>query len=229
MSHIFNKLNSIKDKLANLEMNFETEVKKEEQVNHYKNRIDKKLPYIVKNQTSKIKFDIGGEAFIVAALSTIMDFPFTLTLKQEITNNSSSKPIFLDSSRNLFSAVINIIRNIATEPIVEGKRKLIINCSVEALQAHSKEYFLEDTEKVLNQFDFQYDPPWVKKEKSQKPKKDIKKWGKGEYILCYACGQQNDGTFWRKRCSYDRNNDSYCIDFYIATCLNCDPDNTLTY
>lgn len=227
MSNIFDKLNSIKGKLADLEINFEAEVKKEEKSVDYKQRIEQKLPKLIKNQFKKVLFDIGGEVTIITSSETIYDFPYKLSLKGLISDSNESIPIFIDSSFVLFTAIINIIRHLSTQPLL--RKKLIINCPLEALSVHSKEYFLEDSEKVLENFDFEYIPSWVKKEKTNKSKKNPNKWNINDSIQCYSCGQQNDGTFWKKRCSYDRANDSYCIEFHIATCLTCDPENTLTY
>jgi hypothetical protein len=227
MSNIFDKLNSIKGKLANLEVSFEAEVKKEEKSVDYKQRLEQKLPKLIKNQYKKVLFDIGNEVTIITSSETIYDFPYKLILKSIISNTNESIPIFIDSSLVLFNPIISMIRHLSTEPLL--RKKMIINCPLEALIVHSKEYFLDDSDKVLDNFEFEYIPPWEKREKPCKSKKNPNKWNINDYIQCYSCGQQNDGTFWKKRCSYDRANDSYCIDFYIATCLTCDPENTLTY
>lgn len=235
MSNIFNKLNDLKGKLANLELDFESEIKKEEKVEDMKGRLEKKLPLVIKMQNSKLKLDIGNEIEIITTEQTILNFPFKLNLKEEILSSSNniknSKGLFIDSSKFLFSPIINIIRHLSDNPSFELNKDLIINCSEESLKVHAKEFFLEDTDKVLSKFNFQFVAPWerIKRTEVPKNKKNPNKWGPNDYILCYSCGSANDGNHWKKRCSYDRADDSYCISFYIATCLTCDPENTLTY
>jgi hypothetical protein len=225
MSDIFNKLSNLKGKLADLELNFDQEIKKEEGIEEYKKRMALKMPLIKEMQVSRLKFNVGNEQTIQCAQSTIKNFPFTLTLKNETSNE-----IFIDSSIHLFSTVLDMIRSITPENVnSEERRKLTVTRPFEAIQVHSKEYFLEDTEKVLNKFEFVYMAPWVKRVPDEKKKKVTNKWGANDYILCYGCSAQNYGQHWKKRCSYDRADDSYCINFYIATCLTCDPDNTKVY
>jgi len=229
MSDIFNRLNSLKNKLNDLEQTVTTEVKREEIQGVYKERIDKKLPMIREMQNNKLKINLGDEDLIFTSRITINKFPFKLSLKEEIKNIGSEEELYLDSSVSLFSSIIEIIRNLAENPTPEKKKNIVITCHPDALRAHAKEYFLEDTDKVFNNFELVYSPPWVKRKVEQKSKQDPNKWPKDVYICCYSCGNQNDGTHWRKRANYDRSNDNYCIDNYIATCLNCDPSNTLQY
>ena len=229
MSDIFNKLNNLKVRLADLEINFTEEIKKEEEIGLYKSRMDKKLPAIREYQTAKVKFNLGNEIILTSSLKTILSFPYKLTLKDEIKFIKSNDELFIDSSESLFSPIVEMIRISSNNPTFEGRNKIAITCSQEAIKVHAKEYFGEDTEKVLDRFEFVYSPEWIKKVLEAKPKKSINKWGPNDYILCYSCGTQNAGEHWKKRCSYDRANDSYCIDYFIATCMTCDPSNTLTY
>ena len=74
MTSIFNKLNDIKGKLASLEENITTEIKKEEEINFYKQRIDKKIPFIIKQQKSKIKLNVGNEFTYVTSIESILSF-----------------------------------------------------------------------------------------------------------------------------------------------------------
>lgn len=233
MTDIFNKLNDIKSKLAELDKNIVVEIKKEKEENLYKNRMDSKLPKVIESQLSKIYLNIGNEIFLTCSLSSFINFPYKLSLKEEVMNysrsNSKQNPIFIDSSESLFFPIIEIIRCLSNNPDFEQIKTITVSSCPHSVEKHCKEFFLEDTEKVLSRFSFVFKPFWIKSQKAQKKTKLTNKWKSDAYILCYACGGQNDGTFWRKRCSYDRADDSYCIEFYIATCMNCDPDNTLTY
>ena len=232
MTNIFNKLNDLKGKLANLELDFESEIKKEETLEDMKGRLEKKLPLVIKMQNSKIKLDIGNELELITTEQTILNFPYKLSLKQDISScNNCSKGLFIDSSRNLFSPIINIIRHLSNNPTSELNKDLIINCTLDSLKVHAKEYFLEDTDTVLSKFNFEFVPEWQRTKRAEivKFKKSINKWGKNDYILCYSCGSANEGQHWRKKCSYDRAEDTYSVGGFIATCINCDPENTLTY
>lgn len=229
MSDIFNKLNSLKEKLAELEQSKVPEVVIEETKNTYKSRIDSKLPAIIALQSSKIKLDIGNECTLMTTLSTITNFPYKLILKDIVNSVSLREPIFIDASENLFTPILDIIRVLSEEPNFEGKRVIKTSLSVEVVAHFCRDFFLEDTSKILEKFDFIYTPPWIKRVKENKKKVNPNKWSPNDYIQCYSCGQTNDGTFWKKRCSYDRQDDSYCINFFIATCTNCDPENSLTY
>ncbi len=229
MTDIFNKLNDIKSKLASLEVNITHEIKKEQIENVYKSRMETKLPQIIKYQKSKVKFNVGNEVTIICSLDTLLSFPFALSLKEEALHIQNEKAIFVDASESLFSPVVDMIRFISQNSLNDNKKTLIVSSYPSAIEKHSKEYFMDDTEKVLSRFIFVYKPFWVKSVPQEKKKKQLNKWSKNDYIQCYSCGAQNDGTFWRKRCSYDRADDSYCIGFYIATCMACDPSNTLTY
>lgn len=229
MTDIFNKLNDIKSKLASLEVNISHEIKKEENENVYKTRMDSKLPKIIKYQNSKVKFNVGNEVILMCSLDTLIAFPFSLSLKEEALHIKPGESLFIDASESLFAPIIEMIRFISENSLNDNKKTLIVSACPSAIEKHSKEYFKDDTEKVISRFIFIYKPFWVKQEPKEKKKKQTNKWGKNDYILCYSCGAQNDGTFWRKRCSYDRADDTYCIGYYIATCMNCDPSNTLTY
>ena len=226
MSDIYNKLNSLKSKLNNLEQTVSEEVKKEQSNIIYKDRLNQKLPIIKENQLNKIKFNVGNEVTLMTSNYSIKNFPYKLTLKDEILGGENE--IFVDSSESIFSAILEIIRTLANEKL-DVKKQLVVTCNIHALEIHAKEYFQDDTAEVLKKFDLIFNPPWVKKFTEKKPKRDPNKWTPDIYILCYSCGTQNDGSHWRKRATYDRGNDSYCIDNYIATCLSCDPENTLQY
>lgn len=227
MSDIFNKLNQLKGKLTELEVNIADEVRKEQTMGSYKERLDKKLPLLREMQRERVNINVGNELLVTTSKSTINNFPFKLSIKEEV--KSTNNEIFVDSSESLFSGILEIIRSLSNDPDIKEKRKLIVTCNTNALEIHAKEFFGEDTTKILEGFELISIPFWTKCKKEEKKRKDPNKWGADAYILCYSCGSQNDGTHWRKRCSYDRADDSYCIDFYIATCLTCDPSNTLTY
>lgn len=229
MSDIFNKLNSLKGKLSVLEQNVIPEVKVEDTVDTYKSRISNKIPSIISSQSSKIRLDIGNECILMTTLPTIINFPFKLTLKDVIASLSFNETVFVDASENLFTPILDIIRILSEEPNFEGKKVIKTTLSVEVVAHFCNDFFLDDTSKILEKFDFIYTPPWIKRVKESKKKVNPNKWSTSDYIQCYSCGQTNDGTFWKKRCSYDRQDDSYCINFFIATCTNCDPENTLTY
>lgn len=228
MSDIFNRLNSLKNKLNDLELTVTTEVKKEEIQGVYRDRIDKKLPYIREMQNSKLKINVGDETTITTSHFAINNFPYKLSLKEDIKFIGTDE-LYVDSSESLFSSIVDIIRVLSNDPKLEGQKKLVISCHPDALKIHAKDYFLEDTDKVIGMFELIYSPPWVKRKVQHKPRQDPNKWSKDSIIQCYSCGSQNDGTHWRKKASYDRGNDNYCIDNYIATCMNCDPSNTLQY
>lgn len=229
MSDIFNKLNSLKGKLAELEKNVVHEVIVEDTTNTLKSRIDSKIPLIIATQSSKIRLDVGNECVLMTTLSTITNFPFKLTLKDIISSANSNELIFVDASEQLFTPILDIIRILSEQPNFEGKKLIKTALSAEVVAHFCNNYFLEDTSKVLEKFDFIYTPPWIKRIKENKKKINPNKWSVNDYIQCYSCGQTNDGTFWKKRCSYDRQDDSYCINFFIATCTSCDPENSLTY
>lgn len=227
MSDIFNKLNQLKGKLTELEVNIADEVRKEQTMGSYKERLEKKLPLLREMQRERVSINVGNEVQLITSKSTINNFPFKLSIKDEI--KTTQDEIFVDSSESLFSGILEIIRSLSSDPEIKEKRKLIVTCNTQALEIHAKDFFSDDTQKVLEAFDLISVPFWTKVKKEERKKKDPNKWGADVYILCYSCGSQNDGTHWRKRCSYDRADDSYCIEFYIATCLTCDPSNTLTY
>lgn len=231
MTDIFNKLNLLKNKLNDLEQSVSEEVKREESKVIYKERINKKLPFVkeYQNSSSRVKINVGNELILQTSTNSINTFPYKLTLKDAIKNLDKNGEIFIDSSESLFSAILEIIRTISNNQNLEIQKKMIISCHPDALHIHANEYFLEDTDEVLKKFDFIYSPPWVKRVSQAKPRQDPNKWPKDTYILCYSCGSQNDGTHWRKHANSDRSNDNYCIDNYIATCLVCDPSNTLQY
>lgn len=229
MTDIFNRLNSLKNKLNDLEQTVTTEVKREEIQGIYKDRVDKKLPLIREMQNSKLIINAGDEDILVTSKTTISRFPYKLSLKEEIKFLGTEEELYIDTSLHLFSPILEIIRFLAENPNPESKKKLVIESHPDAIKVHAKEFFLEDTEKVINNFELIYSPPWVKRKVEQKSRQDPNKWPKDTYVCCYSCGTQNDGTHWRKKATYDRANDNYCIDNYIATCLNCDPGNTLQY
>lgn len=229
MSDIFNKLNGLKGKLAELEKNVVVESNVEVVTNTFKSRIESKIPLLISSQKSKVRLDIGNECILITTLSTIKDFPYKLTLKEHINIPNDSEPYFIDSSEQLFTPILDMIRYLSENPQFEGKKLIKTSISVEAVAHYCKEYFLEDTSAVLEKFDFIYTPNWIKRIKEIKKRFNPNKWMPGDYIQCYSCSSNNDGTFWKKRCSYDRQDDSYCINFFIATCTNCDPENTLSY
>lgn len=229
MSEIYNKLNSLKNRLNDLELTVTQEVKKEETQHIYKARMEKKLPLIKEMQNSKVSINAGQEATFTTSRFTIQSFPYSLSLKEDVKTLREDEEVFVDSSESLFSAILDMIRVLAENPALEAQKKLVIACHPDALRNHATEFFGEDTENVFKRFEFIYNPVWVKREVKHKPRQDPNKWPKDACIQCYSCGSQNEGSHWKKRCSYDRANDSYCIDYYIATCMTCDPGNTLTY
>lgn len=54
MSDIFNKLNQLKGKLTELEVNIADEVRKEQTMGSYKERLDKKLPLLREMQRREL-------------------------------------------------------------------------------------------------------------------------------------------------------------------------------
>lgn len=229
MSDIFSKLNNLKDKLNDLEMTVSEEVKKEQIQGVYKERIEKKMPQIRQNLNEKVKINTGDEAVLITSQNSIKNFPYKLSIKEEVNNLRSSEELWVDSSESLFTVILEIIRFLTNNPNLEAQRKLVIFCHPEALKIHAKEFFLEDTDTVLEKFELIYCCPWVKRKVQSKQKQDPNKWNKMVNIKCYNCGAENDGTHWRKKPNYDRSDDDYCVEGYIATCLVCDPDNSRNY
>lgn len=229
MTDIFAKLNNLKSKLQDLEVNVSEEVKKEESLKGLKARLDKKLPLVRQMQKSKVIINAGDEIKIATSEATINNFPYKLVLKDELKNLKQGEELFVDASEHLFSAVIDIIRTLSMNPEINEIRSLVVSCHPDALTVFSKEMFLEDSKTVLDKFNFTYVAPWAKIVRIPEKKKEKNIWDASSPILCYSCGAVNTGTHWRKLSNSGRSDDSYCINGYIATCLNCDPNNTISY
>jgi len=229
MSDIFSKLNNLKNKLNDLEMTVSEEVKKEQIQGIYKDRIEEKMPQVRQNLREKVKINTGDESVLVTSQNSIKKFPYKLSFRDEVSVLKSDEELWVDSSESLFTVILEIIRVLSNNPHLEAQRKLVIFCHPEALKIHAKEFFLEDTDKVLEKFELIYCCPWIKRKVQSKQKQDPNKWNKNVNIKCYSCGNDNDGTHWKKKPNYHRSDDEYCVEGYIATCMTCDSDNTLNY
>lgn len=171
MSDIFNKLNQLKGKLTELEVNIADEVRKEQTMGSYKERLDKKLPLLREMQRERVNINVGNELLVTTSKSTINNFPFKLSIKEEV--KSTNNEIFVDSSESLFSGILEIIRSLSNDPDIKEKRKLIVTCNTNALEIHAKEYFGEDTTKILEGFELISIPFWTKCKKEEKKEKTL--------------------------------------------------------
>jgi hypothetical protein len=226
MSDIFSKLNNLKDKLNDLEMTVSEEVKKEQIQGVYKVRIQKKMPQVRQNLSEKVKINTGDEAVLITSQNSIKNFPYKLSIREEVSNLRSDEELWVDSSESLFTVILEIIRFLTNNPNLEAQRKLVIFCHPEALKIHAKEFFLEDTDTVLEKFELVYCCPWIKRKVMSKQKTEKNKWNRNVSIKCYKCLSQNDGTHWKKKPVFDDPEDNFTIEGYIAICLVCDSDNT---
>lgn len=229
MSNLFDKLQSLKDKLAHLEDDYTHEIKEEEKTNAYKIRIEKKLPFIKEMQKSKVIINTGGEAKIITSRATIQGFGYILSLKDDLNSMTNTNEILIDASYELFYPIMEIIRHNLTEE-VENKYSITVKASPLAIRKLATQFFGDDTNKILENYELNYICPFTNKEESKVSEKKLShKWEKGVYILCYSCGNANDGSFNRKLLSHERADDNYVKDKYYATCMNCDPSGTLCY
>lgn len=242
MTNILNKLLDIRNKIASLDIKpIKEQLKSTE--DSYQKRIDDKLPKIIQSQNGKVSLNAGNEFIFIISHETIINFPFSLSLKSEIKEWKSKEPIFIDASKNLFEPIVNIIRYMISYVCAKNENThedihlitnvnrlfLKIRVPTEQLKVKAKEFFGDDTGKIFDLIGLDYIPFWKEIVNKKKEVQALNKWRKTDYILCYSCGAENDGTFWKKKISYDRANDNYAIDNYIATCLVCDSNNTLEY
>lgn len=233
MNTALEKLCKIKEELKKIELNLENEINIEKYEKDYNERINKKLPLIARMKDNKIKINAGNNYFFYTTKDTINNFPYKLSLKEDLKDNyNENEEIFVDSSYNMFSAILKIIRHFNNNNYKDKVNTVISTyCINERLKTHAKEFFMEDTDEVFNHFMFKYINPNNKNIIKDRAYKDdnINKWSNQAKIKCFKCGKDNDGNFWKKKLSTDRKNDEFVIQNYYATCSKCDLNNTLNY
>ena len=233
MSNILENLKSLKDKLSLLEETFSDKIIEEERQKRREERLIKKLDQLKDIQSNKVYVNAGGQKTIVTSRSTIENFYYSCYLKTEYQNNiNSTSPLFVDTSAGFFEVFIEIMRRNLNKTNCSFRQKLVVGVDIDQFTVESSKFFGSDSEEVLSHFELCYISNELREaaieEEKRKKAALNRKWPQSTNILCYKCGKSNDGTFWKQKLSYDRN-DTYCVDGHYATCATCDPDGSIKY